>query len=68
MTIHIKREELEEFKQIVKDNNIKHGPFRKQHIFPNSITPGRTVGYDIDILEPGPTETYFRLKYANLTN
>ena len=57
MTIVIKHEELHEFQKIVKDNNIKHGPFRKDW-----------RGYTIDILEPGPTETYFRLKYSDLTN
>ena len=57
MTITIKPEELHEFQRIVKDNNIRHGPFRKSW-----------QGYTIDILKPGLTETYFRLKYANLTN
>ena len=54
MTICVKHEELREFQQIVRDNNIKHGPFRKDW-----------RGYTVDILEPGPTETYFRLKYIN---
>lgn len=44
---------MKEFQQIVKDNNIKHGPFRRYF-----------DGYTIDILDPGPVETYFRLKYA----
>ena len=57
MTIFIKYTELEEFNQTVKDNNIRHGPFRRYW-----------GGYNIDILEFGPTETYFRLKYSNLTN
>lgn len=57
MTIFIKYNELREFQQIVKDNKIKHGPFRKDY-----------RGYTIDILEPGPTETYFRLKYSELAN
>ena len=68
MTIFIKYTELEEFKQTVKDNNIRHGPFRKRYHWPNSLTPGRAVGYEIDILDAGPSETYFRLKYADLTN
>lgn len=57
MTITIKHEELHEFQKIVKDNNIRHGPFHKSW-----------QGYTIDILDPGPVETYFRLKYANLTD
>jgi len=57
MTICIKHNELREFQHIVKEHNIKHGPFRKDY-----------KGYTIDILEAGPTETYFRLKYAELTN
>ena len=61
MTIFIKWTELEEFKQIVEDNNIRHGPFRKNSIYDDD------VGYYIDILDAGPIETYFRLKYADLT-
>ena len=57
MTITIKHSELRDFQQIIKDNNVKHGPFRKS-----------SRGYTIDILEPGITETYFRLKYADLAN
>jgi len=57
MTITIKHNELREFQQIIKDNNIKHGPFHKS-----------SRGYTIDIIEPGPTETYFRLKYADIVN
>ena len=57
MTITIKHEELREFQKIVQDNNIRHGPFHKDW-----------RGYTIDILDPGPTETYFRLKYTDLTN
>lgn len=57
MTIFIKHEEMKEFQQIIKDNNIRHGPFRRYF-----------GGYNIDILEAGPTETYFRLKYADLQN
>lgn len=64
MTIFIKFNELREFQQIIKDNNIRHGPFRKRHRWPDSATPGLAVGYEIDILDPGPAETYFRLKYA----
>lgn len=65
MTIFIKYNELEEFKQTVKDNNIRHGPFRKRHRWPDSLTPGQAVGYNIDILDAGPAETYLRLKYTN---
>lgn len=57
MTITIKHNELREFQQIIKDNNVKHGPFHKS-----------SRGYTIDIIEPGITETYFRLKYADLAN
>ena len=57
MTITIKHNELREFQQIIKDNNVKHGPFHKS-----------SRGYTIDIIEPGPTETYFRLKYADIVN
>jgi len=64
MTITIKHNELREFQQIIKDNNVKHGPFRKSRSYHN----GGNIGYTIDILEPGPTETYFRLKYAELAN
>ena len=54
MTIHIKWEDLPEFRQIIKDNNVRHGPFRRDW-----------HGYTVDILEAGPVETYFRLKYIN---
>ena len=50
-------EERKLIQKIVKDNNIRHGPFHKSW-----------RGYTVDILDPGPTETYFRLKYADLTN
>lgn len=64
MTITIKHSELREFQQIIKDNNVKHGPFRKSRSYQN----GGNIGYTIDILESGPTDTYFRLKYADLNN
>jgi hypothetical protein len=57
MKICIKHNELREFQQIIKDNNIRHGPFHKDY-----------KGYTIDILEAGITETYLRLKYVDLTN
>ena len=57
MTILIKHNELREFQQIIKENNIRHGPFHKDY-----------KGYTIDILEAGITETYLRLKYAEIVN
>lgn len=66
MTIFIKNNELQEFRQIIKDNKIRHGPFRRHYSHAGS---GQFYeGYQIDILDPGPTETYFRLKYAEIAN
>lgn len=57
MTIHIKYEELPEFRELIKNCEVRHGPFRRDW-----------RGYTIDILQPGPMETYFKLKYGGLDN
>lgn len=58
MTIFINYDDIHEFKQIIKDNNVQHGPFRIQ--YSNSTNK---LGYYIDILDFGHIETYLRLKY-----
>lgn len=64
MTIFIKSEQLHEFRNEIKSMNVKHGPFRKRHRWPDSLTPGMAVGYDIDILDAGIYDTFFTLKYG----
>lgn len=66
MKIFIRNDELPEFKQLVKDNKVRHGPFRRHY---SHIGQGKFYeGYCIEILEPGPTETYLRLKYGEVAN
>ena len=63
MTIFIKDNEIQEFKKILKDFKVRHGPFRKHY---NHIGHGRFhQGYQIDILDPGPIKTYLRLKFSD---
>lgn len=61
MTIFIDYTELRQFEKIVKENKVRHGPFRKT----TRLTNGGQVGYEIDILDPGPIETYFKLKFKS---
>lgn len=61
ITIFIKREDLEEFKELAKANNVRHGPFHKTW-----KTLSQQVGYEIDIFDPGSIETFLRLKYTEV--
>ena len=57
MTIFIKTDDLQEFRQIVKNNNVRHGPFRLRML-------QNKLGYYVDILDPGPMETFLTLKFG----
>ena len=61
MTIFIKREDLNEFRELVKANSVRHGPFHKTW-----RTHAQQVGYEIDIFDPGSIETFLRLKYTEV--
>lgn len=61
MTIFIKREDLDEFRELVKANSVRHGPFYKTW-----RTHSQQVGYEINIVDPGSIETFLRLKYTEV--
>lgn len=61
MTIFIKREDLNEFRELVNANSVRHGPFHK-----TQRTHAQQVGYEIAIFDPGAIETFLRLKYTEV--